>query len=234
MKASLALIAVLAAAPAAAQQVTLDLGLGAKVAPTYPGASSHETTPWLIWRNAAGGDAGQGLSVAPSFGMVGPRKSSDDPALAGMDDIDRAFEVGVKVSYGIGQVTGYGILRKGFGGHDGMVGSIGAKYRMDVNDRLTLWPGVSAGFGNGEYMQTYFGVPAGATTADRPEYSAGGGFKSVAASIEARYALTENTAILGEFEYGRLIGDAGDSPLVQDRNQPSVRLGIVRRFSFGF
>ena len=239
MKTALALTVVLAAAaaaPAAAQQVSLDLGLGAEVEPAYPGADSQDTGPWLIWRrapSAGGGD--QGFDISPSLGLVGPRNEDADPALAGLGDIDRAFEIGARVSYGAGPVTAYGTLRKGFGGHEGLTGSIGAKYRTDVNDRLTLWSGLSVGYGNGEYMQTYFGVDADqAAASGYPVYQPGGGFKSATAKLEARYAVTENTAILGEVEYGRLIGDAADSPIVQDRDQPAVRLGIVRRFSFGF
>ena len=68
----------------------------------------------------------------------------------------------------------------------------------------------------------------------RPTYSLGGGFTSAAITFEARYALTEKTALLGEVQYGKLIGDAADSPIVLDEYQPVLRMGIVRRMSFGF
>ncbi|HIC65010.1 MAG TPA: MipA/OmpV family protein, partial [Paracoccus sp.] len=55
-----------------------------------------------------------------------------------------------------------------------------------------------------------------------------------AIKFRARYAINDKTAILGEVEYGKLIGDAADSPIVQDDYQPALRLGIVRKFSFGF
>ena len=210
---------------AAAQEQSFDLGLGASYGPVYPGADESETSPWVVFRRTPGvGSAG--FRITPSLNTVGEREPSDDPALAGTDEIDRAYEVGAKVSYGLGAVTTYGALRKGFGGHEGLVGEIGAKYRTEVNDRLTLWSGLQAGYADSDYMDTYFGVPGG--------YSPGGGLKSVSAKVEARYAIGENTALLGEVEYGRLMGDAADSPLTQDRDQTAIRLGIVRSFSFGF
>ena len=219
---------------------SVELGLGVSVDPTYPGADDNQASPWLIWRNvqlgggATPGDA-QGFSFSPSFNTIGERDPDDDDALAGLDQIDRAYEFGGQVNYGIGPVTAYGSLRKGFGGHEGLVGSIGAKYRTEVNDRLTLWSGLALGYGDDEYTQTYFGVsPSEAASSGYAEYSPGGGFNTAIAKLEARYALTDSTALLGEVEYGRLIGDAADSPIVQDRDQPSVRLGIVRKFSFGF
>lgn len=231
---------------ASAQEMALprafsaDIGLGVNVGPSYPGSDEAEAGPWLIWRNtrlgdAASGGARQGFAIAPSFGTVAPREASDDAALTGLDDIDRAYELGLKASYGIGAVDAYASLRKGFGGHDGLTGELGAKYRTDLSDRVTLWSGIELGYGNDSYNDTYFGVtPAESLTSGYGAYAPGGGFNSAAIKFEARYALTDSTALLGEVQYGKLIGDAADSPLVQDRYQPSLRLGIVRNFSFGF
>jgi len=67
-----------------------------------------------------------------------------------------------------------------------------------------------------------------------PAYAPGGGINEAALTLEARYLLTPDTALVGEVQYGKLIGDAADSPVVQDEYQPSLRLGITRRFTFGF
>lgn len=221
------------------RDLTFDMGVGASYRPVYPGADSNDVAPWLILRNGNRGDAGagdaQGFSFLPSLRMIGERDESDDASLAGMGDIDRAYEVGGSVRYGIGPVTAYGTLRKGFGGHDGLTGEVGLRHRLDVSDRLTLWSSLFAGYGDSDYSQTYFGIsPEQAANSGRAEYSPGGGINSAVARLEARYALTDSIALLGELQYGRLVGDAGDSPIVQDKDQPIVRLGVVRRFSFGF
>ncbi|MDO5706934.1 MAG: MipA/OmpV family protein, partial [Paracoccus sp. (in: a-proteobacteria)] len=166
---------------------------------------------------------------------LGSRDAGDSDHLTGLDEIDRTVELGARFSYGMGPVTGYAALRRGFGGHEGVVGTLGARYRTDVNDRLTIWTGVSVDYGNSSYMGTYFGVAEAESAASGlAAYDPGAGFKSAAAKVEARYSINDNTALVGEVEYGRLIGDAADSPVVLDKNQPSVRIGITRRFSFGF
>lgn len=220
------------------REFSVDLGVGVDVGPDYPGSDDAEAGPWLIWRNAGFGQPGtpqrEGFAISPSFGTVGEREASDNADLSGMNDIDAAYELGLRVSYGAGPVTGFGSVRKGFDGHEGLTGEIGAKYRTDLSDRVSLWSGLSLGYGDGDYNDTYFGVDAAEAAPGRPANDVGGGFNKAAITFEARYALTENTALLGEVEYGKLIGDAGDSPVVQDEYQPSLKLGIVRKFSFGF
>lgn len=245
MTLALAVLAASAATGASAQdfgfagrEFSVDLGVGVDVGPDYPGSDDAEAGPWLIWRNAGFGQPGtnesEGFAISPSFNMVGEREASDNDDLAGMEDIDAAYELGLRVSYGTGPLTAFGSVRKGFEGHEGLTGEVGAKYRTDLSDRLSLWSGLSLGYGDGDYNDTYFGVSAAEAIPGRPAHDIGGGFNKASISFEARYALTENVAVLGEVEYGKLIGDAADSPVVWDEYQPALKLGIVRRFSFGF
>ena len=231
-----AALTLLAATPLHAQMLdlTLDAGLGVELGPKYPGADEGQTTPWLILRNGAA-DEGAGFSISPSFGLKGKRDSGDGDGLAGLDEIDRAVELGLRLGYGFGPVSTYATVRRGFGGHEGITGAVGAKYRTELSPELTLWSGVQAVYGNGAFNDTYFGVTeAESAASDLRATSIGGGFNEAALTFEARYALGDDTAILGEVRYARLIGDAADSPVVQEEYQPSLRLGLVRRFSFGF
>ncbi len=242
---ALAILAVSAATGAFAQdfgfagrEFSVDLGVGVNVGPDYPGSDDAEAGPWLIWDNAGfnqpGSDLREGFAISPSFGTVGEREASDSDELAGMDDIDAAYELGLRVSYGTGPLVVFGTVRQGFDGHEGLTGEIGASYRTELSDRLILSSGLSLGYGDGDYNGTYFGVTPAEAIPGRPGYDIGGGFNMAAISFAARYAVTENVALVGEVEYGKLIGDAGDSPVVQDEYQPALRLGIVRKFSFGF
>lgn len=241
----LALLAASAATAAPAQDfgfagrtLSFDAGLGVTFGPEFPGSEDGKASPWPILRNGSfttgEGKPVEGFSILPSFGLQGEREASDSEHLAGMEDIDRAYEAGLSLRYDIGALRGYGRLRHGFGGHEGLVGEVGVKYRTELSDRVTLWSGVEMGYGNGDYNRTYFGVTAAEAAPGRPAYDLGGGFNSAAISFEGRYDLTDSVALLGEVQYGRLIGDAADSPLVQEKYQPSLRVGVVRRFSFGF
>lgn len=240
-----ALVAATAATGASAQDFgftgrtfSVDLGAGASIGPEFPGSDEADTSPWLIWRNAGFGEPGSkdrdGFAISPSFNMVGERNSSDYDDLAGMQDIDRAYEVGLGVSYGSGPFRAFGAVRRGFDGHEGVVGEVGARYRTDLSDRVTLWSSVALGYGSSDYNNTYFGVTADEARAGRGVYTPGSGFNTAAIAFEMRYALTDKVSLLGEVEYAKLIGDSGDSPVVQDEYQPTLRLGIVRTFSFNF
>lgn len=241
----LLLLAAPIAAPVQAQDLgyalSFDMGLGADYSPEYMGSDEKEVSPWIILRNAslgrqgASGETTDGFSVLPSFNYVGRRDPRDHDALEGMENISAAGEIGVRLGYDLGDSTSYVTLRKGFGGHSGLRGELGSKYDFQVNDRLTLTGRANANYGDDEFAETYFGVTdAEAATSRYAAYRPDGGFHSVAVSLEARYAMTDTLAILGEVEYERLIGDAADSPLVESKGEPSVKLGIVRRFDFRF
>lgn len=222
--------------------LSADIGIGAENGPAYLGSDENETDPWLILRNgslrrtnAAGVETRDGLSIVPSFGYIGKRDAGDYNALTGMNDIDAAGEIGARVNYDYGPARGYVGLRQGFGGHDGVNGEFGARYLLSANEKLMLTASAEARFSDDKFGDTYFGVTSEeSVTSGYDAYQAGGGFYAAAVTLEARYALTEKTAILGELEYSRLLGDAADSPLVESKNEPTLRLGIVRRIDFNF
>lgn len=244
----LLLAAALALPPAAQAQdgwgLAADIGLGAEIEPDWLGSGEMESSPWIVFRNfdvTAPGQpltqdgSSEGLQVTPTLNWRGGRDADDSDALTGLDDIDSTVEAGVRFRYTRGPASGYLVVRKGLGGHDGLVGSVGAKYRIAPNERLTVWPGVAGKFGNDHFTRTFFGVTEGES--DRSGYDAyspDGGFYALGASIEARYALSPTLALVGEAEYARLTGDAADAPFVEDKDQPSLRLGIVNRFSLRF
>ncbi|WP_262983240.1 MipA/OmpV family protein [Paracoccus mutanolyticus] len=39
---------------------------------------------------------------------------------------------------------------------------------------------------------------------------------------------------MGRFTYSRLLGDAADSPIVHERNQPTFSIGVARHLNFRF
>ena len=219
-------------------QVSFDAGIGASYGPGYMGADENKTDPWFILRNVTlgqGGDEKQGFSLIPSLNYIGKRDAGDFDDLDGMKDISRAYEVGLKLSYVSGPFTSYTHVRQGFGGHHGIVGEIGTRYRRDVNERFTFWAGAELKGGDSKFTDTYFGVSdAESVSSGYRAYNPGGGFYEANVNVEARYMLNENWAVLGRATYGRLLGDAADSPLVQDKNQPEISVGIVRHLNFKF
>lgn len=80
-------------------------------------------------------------------------------------------------------------------------------------------------------MLGYFGVtPAQSALSGLPVYDIGAGFKRVDATASVTYALTEHGLVRGQGGLGYLVGDAADSPIVQDKVQPSGILAVGCRF----
>jgi len=220
-------------------EASFDVGAGVTYGPGYFGDDDHELGPWGTMRNLTlgveDGSEKQGFSLIPSFGYIGAREADDHEELRGLDDIDWTGEVGLRVNYVAGDATSYGAMRIGIGGHDGLVGEIGTKYRFTVNDKLTLWTTAELQLGDDEFTGTYFGVSDDESVGSSfRAYDPSGGIYAANVSLEARYSLTPKTSILGKITYGRLLNDAGDSPIVQDRNQSEINLGIARRLNFRF
>lgn len=249
MRASLPLLLATLFLPLAAHAqdgwgVAADIGIGAETEPDWLGSGDMESSPWVIFRNfdvippgqaATQDGSSQGLRVGPTVNWRDGRDSDDADALAGLDDIDRTIEAGVRFRYTQGPASGYLVVRKGIGGHDGLVGGVGAKYRIAPNDRLTIWPGIEGKFGDKHFTRTFFGVTeAESVRSGYAAYSPDGGFYALGASIEARYALSPTLAVVGEAEYSRLVGDAADAPFIEEKNQPSLRIGLVNHFSLRF
>lgn len=235
-----------AAADGSAPGIEFELGGGGVVAPRYEGASDYLLSPYPTFRlkrltlpngfQIGGGD-GMGLSFYPSFTFRGERKAADNPELAGLDDVDSAVELGAGVGYATPYWKVFAEVRRGFSGHEGYVGEIGADLVAYPTDRLSVSVGPRASFADGAYMDTYFGVSASeAQNSGLTEFDAGAGFKSIGVEASARYALLDAWAVESSAGYNRLVGDAADSPVtgIGSRDQFSFRLGVVREFKVDF
>ena len=120
-------------------------------------------------------------------------------------------------------------LRKGLGGHEGLVGSIGADRIWRDGDRYVFSIGPRVLFSSARFQEAYFGVDSAAALASGlPAYRPDGGVYAVAAARGCR----TNSVPAGAFgfaRYERLVGDAADSPIVRDlgsRNQLSGGIGL--------
>lgn len=218
------------------REISVDAGLGVKYSPEFMGSDNLDPSPWIILRNADA-DRGKpdGFSILPSLNLINKRDADDYDDLRGLDDIGYAGEIGVKLSYRMGDLTGYGAIRKGFGGHHGVVGELGAKYRFEASEKLTLWTGGELGLGSDDFVDTYFGIDSSASTASGyPTHDPDGGAYIARLSVEARYEFMPDTALMGRVTYGRLLGDSSDAPFIESRNQPSISIGVARRLNFRF
>ena len=227
-------------APANPYDIILEIGAGAQVAPAYEGASINQVQPFPIvslhylaipgFAPITNSRFDQGFSFSPSFRYISKRKASDYSQLAGLNDVDATFELGGKFAYTFGVIRPWAAMRQGFGGSDGVVGELGLDFIWRPDPVMELTAGPRASFASKDYMQAYFGVTPGeaARSPLLSAYSAGGGFKGVGAELNARYEVSPEWAVVGKVAYEKLIGDAGDSPIVKvgDANQWTAQIGL--------
>jgi outer membrane protein len=233
-------------------RVMLGAGVGSK--PEYPGSGTDEIRPVPIVNvrygrfflgGIPGGGAGGGLgaylyeddrwslgaAVAADFGEV--REESDDARLQGLGDIDGTIRAGFFASY---EVTNWlelsGNVLQDIGGKDqGLIASfdVEATYQPLPRLRLSAGPGVT--WGNDEYAQTLYGVDAQqALRSGFAQYDAGSSATVMRFSLGAQYALTEKWSLGSRVTASRLLGDAADSPIVEDENQNTYALFVMYRF----
>ncbi len=241
-------LALVAALPAVAQDRSFNFALrgGVGAAPDYPGSSSYRATPDLAFTFGSlewgGRKIGTNIGEAPKTGFgftgafryVGERDTSDYPELAGLEDIDAAVELGFGVVYREVNWQVFGKVRRGFGGHEGVTGDIGADVIFRPDERWTITAGPRFSLGNDTYADTYFGVDTATPTL--AAYEAEGGLLGAGVEVQATYRLDDAWALEGAVAYQRFLNDAADSPITQagSDDQWTMRLGVSRAFNWRF
>jgi outer membrane protein len=169
------------------------------------------------------------VRAGPAANIQGGRKDSEVGAPLGR--VKTTIEVGAFAEANVlDQFRVRADLRKGVNGHEGLVGSLGADQIWRDGDRYAVSVGPRLLYSDSNYQRAYFGVtPEAALASGLPAYRPDGGFHAVAAAAGLNYALGGPLGLFGYARYERLIGDAANSPVVEElgsRNQMSVGLGL--------
>ena len=104
------------------------------------------------------------------------------------------------------------------GSHNGWTAGVSGYVMRPVARAVTLAGGAAATYGSGNYMDTYFGVtPEDSLASGLPVYRAGAGARDVRGWIVGTLHLSPRWHVGAGFLYARLLGDAADSPIVDER-----------------
>jgi len=237
------------AAPASAQTITV--GAGAQTYPKYPGADSNGIYPLPIFGFRSEGSPmpfeapddgiGFGLLGRDSVINLGPavsfqNKRDEDDVGAPVGRVGFTVEAGGFVS--IMPSENFRLraeLRQGLGGHEGLVGDLGADLIVRDENGYIFSIGPRARWADDDFHQAYFGVtPAVAGATGLAPYDPGSGFYAVGAQAGLTVRLGRNWGLQGYAGYDRLVGDAEDSPIVRafgSRDQFSGGLGLFFEFN---
>lgn len=221
---------------------------GVGVAPDFEGSSDYDLVPFIFGDvNALGVRLEiQGLGARLSFRpdrpfQFGPvfsyrpgREDVSNDVVDRLEDIDDSFEAGGFVSYEFTELfrptdsfaLSAEVLADLGSGHEGWTASFGAGYGTSLGDRWRA--GVDAGvtWASDDYMQTYFGVDrANSVRSGLPVFDAEAGIKDVGVGATLTYILSERWSVSGRASYTRLLGDAADSPIVEQEGSPDQFFG---------
>lgn len=242
-------VPVVQAAPVASPDLIFTVRGGIASAPDYFGSGDYTVGPDFAFsfgylRLPGGRDFGNldglspdGFGLRASFRYVDQRDDADNAELAGLEDIDTSVELGLGIGYTSRNFDAFADVRYGAVGHESFVGEIGADVKAQPTDRLTVSLGPRMLLGSDDYNDTYFGVTADeAALSGFDAYDPDGGAVTAGLELGMSYRLTDNWGVEGAVTYDRFIGDAADSPIVEqgDRDQYGVRVGITRRITLDF
>ena len=233
---------------------SFNLGAGALYRPDYEGSDDYEIRGLPIiginYRDIVmlqGGAlmidmielTGTGLAENLSFGPIAKfdqgREADDNPILRNLDEIDQGAMAGAFIGYELGPVElELTVVQDATSRHEGLIAEIQAGYGFMLAQRLRAQIEISSTWSDDDYTQAYFGITRDqARASGLREFTAASGVKDAGASLSLHYLLSDHWRVSGRFGYRKLLGDAADSPLVEDEgsaNQGSAALFVSYQF----
>lgn len=220
---------------------------GLEVQPEYFGSEDYQFGPDFSFRlnyinlgnqtfgNPDPSAPARVLTFGPSFRFLPERDADDFDELEGLDTVDAALEIGLTVGYARENFLAFAEMRRGFGGHEGWVGEVGADVLFRPTNDLLLSIGPRALFGDDTFTGTYFGVTSSEASAALPQYNPDGGLVSAGLEFGARYRINDLWGVVGAITYDAYQNDAEDSPIVRQGSEDNwgARIGLTRVFRVG-
>lgn len=230
--------------------VTARLGLGIGLTPDYTGSDNYKIRFLPIvdirykerWRlngsllTYAAIKKGH-FETGPLLNLEFGRDSSANPILRGIREIDTTLETGFFARY----QTKSGLVSVDY--RHALANSLGSSIRLTAghgfykNGNFVAIAGVRARWMSDSAMQRNFGVTAAdslTSEAGLPAFAASSGFSEISANVIGAYRINERVRVLNLVSYGRLLGDAGNSPLVAgdagSANQFIIGVGFTSQF----
>lgn len=235
----------LAAQPAPGEwSVTLGGGIGA--GPRFPGASTDRgrfvpLIEILYGKRLFLGINGLGLNAintahfraGPVLGYEVGRREDVDAHLAGLGDIHPSLTAGVFADYHLGRFDAGGTVRQSVThSGNGLTGLVHLDYRIPLRrERTLLSLGPDFEFANARYNQTWFGVTATQSfDSGLPVFNPNGGVKDVGIHGTATHFFSQHLLLRALVAFKDIVGDAANSPIVQDRTQVVFGVGVAYHF----
>jgi len=119
-------------------------------------------------------------------------------------------------------------------GHDGFVLTLSGGYTWQVNNSWTLSLGASTSYADDDYMSSFFDVDVrDSQRSGLNIYDADSGLKDVGCNVVSVYKWPDMCGVRTSGGFTRLLNDAEDSPVVDDRgDENQLHLGVMAIYTF--
>jgi len=226
------------------------LGLGVGMAPDYEGSSDYGAVPMLYGRYGYGDGKyfllsgtelrwnllSEKIQFGPLVNYRMERDSVDNDQVDNMKKVDGAFEAGAFLTGKFGPwALNIDFAADVSGKYDGYLVTLGGAYQAKISEELRMTFNVYTTYADGNYMEEYFQVDASNRgTSTLPDYNSDSGeFKDVGLKVVTVYDLNSSWSIMGNLGYKKLVGDASDSPLVDDEGDDNqLFVGLMGVYHF--
>lgn len=174
-----------------------------------------------------------GPLIAYRFG----RDEGRNRVLEGLGDVNGAMQVGAFAEIQTkSDLLISADIRQALGNSQGLQANLVLGHGIYRSERFALGVGIQLKWMSGRANRTNFGITdaqSAASLAGLDGFTPGGGVNHASLNLLGLYRISKTVRLEGLLSYGRVLGDAADSPLVADvgnANQSIAGLGI--RFSF--
>ena len=257
---ALAVLAALAAVPAAAQSSSDPFGIfgdrwqvGGLVyaSPKFEGAKSYSVIGFPVLAPAGLGDAGvvqingiddirwralqfSGFEFGPLAGYRFGRDEEDAARLRGTGDIEGGVVLGGFATYRTGPLAlSVSYHHQATGDDTGGLVRLAGQVITPLARGVKLTTTVGTNYATDDYMTSFFGVDTFQSKASGlPVYLPSAGFKDVHVGTVGTIELNDRWTLMLIGRYARLIGDAADSPIIETENQFYGGAALTYKFSW--
>ena len=230
------------------------VGLGVAVSPDYEGGDDYEGSiapfgryNWGSGRYVSlGGTSGTEKAARLRANLISTEQSNiwelgpvlqyrferdgvDNNKVDNLNDVDGAVEAGAYVGLNTGPWSaGIGFAADVSSEHDGYLIYTKGSYDIKVNERFIIDLGAHLTWADDDYMDEYFGVTGSESIrTGLSKYQADSDFKDIGFGVTGHYMFNQAWGLLANVNYTRMLGDAEDSPLVDDVGDENQFSGVV-------
>jgi outer membrane protein len=233
------------------------VGVGVVLLPDYEGSDDYTVAPAPLVQYKFDGERyvqviGNKLFVNVvdhpnlEFGALGiyrlGRDDPDDSVVDLMRDVDDSFELGGFVGFKKRfnndirhrMNVHFDVTQDVTDGHEGLVAQLTGVYWQPVTKPFDIGFRANVTYASDDYMSSFFDVTASDSAASGlSTFNASSGFKDIGLAVMGLYHLSQNWHVGGTLFYKRLISDASDSPVVDDRgSEHQIIAGLAVLYSW--